>query len=82
VEWPIASTSRRSQFSHLHQVLCARASGGSGLELYIARVLAEQMGGTVVLKHSAPGQGSTFALRLTAADPRSLPAGSAAGPEE
>lgn len=44
-----------------------RGSGGSGLGLYISRKLAEQMGGTVVLKQSAPGQGSTFALRLAAA---------------
>lgn len=44
-----------------------RASGGSGLGLYISRKLAEQMGGSVVLKHSAPGQGSTFVLRLAAA---------------
>jgi signal transduction histidine kinase len=44
-----------------------RASGGSGLGLYISQKLAEQMGGAVVLKHSAPGQGSTFALRLSVA---------------
>lgn len=44
-----------------------RATGGSGLGLYISRKLAEQMGGTVVLKASAPGQGSAFALRLPVA---------------
>jgi signal transduction histidine kinase len=43
-----------------------RTGGGSGLGLYISLKLAEQMGGTVVLKHSAPGEGSTFALRLRA----------------
>lgn len=44
-----------------------RATSGSGLGLYICRTLAAQMGGDVVLKHSAPGQGSTFALRLPVA---------------
>ncbi len=41
-----------------------RVTSGSGLGLYISRKLAEQMGGTVVLKQSALGQGSTFALVL------------------
>lgn len=43
-----------------------RTGGGSGLGLYISLKLAEQMGGTVVLKQSVPGEGSTFVLRLRA----------------
>lgn len=46
-----------------------RGGGGSGLGLYISRKLAEQMGGTVILKESVPGQGSVFALRLPVAAP-------------
>jgi len=46
-----------------------RGGGGSGLGLYISRKLAEQMGGTVILKESLPGQGSVFALRLPVAAP-------------
>ncbi len=47
-----------------------RVTTGSGLGLYISRKLAEQMGGTVVLKQSALGQGSTFALILPTAGRR------------
>ncbi len=55
-----------SRFGQVERGL-TRASGGSGLGLYISRKLAEQMGGTVVLKATAPGQGSAFALRLPVA---------------
>lgn len=52
-----------SRFGQVERGL-TRASGGSGLGLYISRKLAEQMSGAVVLKASGPGQGSAFALRL------------------
>jgi signal transduction histidine kinase len=41
---------------------------GSGLGLYLSRGLAQQMGGSLELKSSQPGKGSTFVLRLPAAD--------------
>jgi signal transduction histidine kinase len=43
----------------------AQAYGGSGLGLALSRKLAEQLGGTLILLHSAAGEGSTFRLTLT-----------------
>jgi signal transduction histidine kinase len=65
----IASENRDRLFTRFGQLErgLTRATGGSGLGLYISRKLAEQMGGTVVLKESALGKGSTFALQLPAA---------------
>ncbi|SFQ22908.1 PAS domain-containing protein [Hymenobacter arizonensis] len=42
-----------------------RQFGGTGLGLSISRALVEQLGGTLSLRHSMPGQGSTFAFTLT-----------------
>jgi signal transduction histidine kinase len=46
------------------------ASAGTGLGLAIARQLIEMHGGRLWLAHSAPGQGSTFALALPVGGPR------------
>jgi signal transduction histidine kinase len=44
-----------------------RRFGGTGIGLYIVRSLTEAMGGTVTVRSQA-GEGTTFALRLLAAD--------------
>ncbi len=54
------------------------ASHGTGLGLYISKLLAEQMGGAVTLEHSQLGKGTTFSfslpiLGLTQSSPPSLP---------
>jgi signal transduction histidine kinase len=41
----------------------ARAPSGTGLGLYIARALAERMGGTLKVR-SVPGSGAEFVLTL------------------
>lgn len=54
-----------------------RSKGGFGLGLYIARRLAEAMGGNLVLS-SRPGEGCTFSLILPLLPPDSLEQGEAA----
>jgi signal transduction histidine kinase len=42
----------------------SREKPGSGLGLYLSRGLAEQMGGSLQLRATEPGKGSTFVVRL------------------
>lgn len=57
------------RFVRLPRDLGSQVSG-NGLGLYLCRVFAEAMGGSIQLDSSGiPGEGSTFILRLPAADP-------------
>jgi two-component system, OmpR family, Ni(II)-sensor and/or redox sensor kinase NrsS len=55
-------------FERFHRLDPARSrqQGGTGLGLAIAQAIARRHGGVISL-HSAPGEGATFALRLSAA---------------
>jgi signal transduction histidine kinase len=50
-------------FERFHRADPARAEGGAGLGLSIARQIARAHGGEIEVK-SEPGEGSTFALRI------------------
>ncbi|HSX01959.1 MAG TPA: ATP-binding protein [Candidatus Saccharimonadia bacterium] len=50
-------------------ILTRDRSGGTGLGLYISKLLAEGMHGRLYLEHSEVGQGSTFVLELPLAQP-------------
>jgi signal transduction histidine kinase len=50
-------------FQRFERAVASRDYGGFGLGLWITREIVEASGGTVLLK-SAPGQGSTFIVRL------------------
>ncbi len=47
----------------------ARAEGGLGIDLTLARELLEMHGGTLTAASDGPGLGSTFTVSLPAADP-------------
>lgn len=49
-------------------ILTRDATRGTGLGLYISKLLAEEMGGNVSLDHSEEGKGSTFSFTLPLLD--------------
>jgi signal transduction histidine kinase len=71
------SPKQRSLLFHKFQqasdsILTRDAAHGTGLGLYISRLLAQGMGGSLVLAKSDPGKGSTFVLKLLASTPSRL----------
>jgi signal transduction histidine kinase len=64
----IAADRHRHLFEPFEQVddSIGRVYGGNGLGLALSRRLAERLGGTLELLHSAPGEGTTFRLTLKA----------------
>lgn len=80
----IAAEDVQRVFERFYRVDKARTvkSGGTGLGLAIVKHTVEAMGGTVAVR-SAPGQGSTFTIRLPrqpASDPAKAPADGARTP--
>ncbi len=54
------------KFSTVSKTFLHTKEYGSGLGLYIAKILSEAMGGFIWLEKSEPGEGSTFAVALPA----------------
>jgi signal transduction histidine kinase/HAMP domain-containing protein len=64
----ISEDGQRLLFRKFQQVgaglLTRDASRGTGLGLYISKLLSEQMGGRIALEHSEVGKGTTFSFTL------------------
>jgi signal transduction histidine kinase/methyl-accepting chemotaxis protein len=59
-----------------NSLLTRDTTRGTGLGLYISKLLSENMGGRVNLEGSEPGKGTTFSFTLPLATPKQLAAGS------
>ena len=55
------------KFSTVQETFMRTQEYGSGLGLYISRLLVESMGGSIYLEKSTPGEGSTFSVVFPAA---------------
>jgi signal transduction histidine kinase/HAMP domain-containing protein len=67
----ISHENQRLLFGKFQQAgnnMLTRETRGTGLGLYISRLLCEQMGGRMALERSEPGKGTTFSFTVPLAD--------------